>query len=173
MTNKQEDNSFVLKDYVEVSLAEDNHSYKKSSPGEILAGIRKEQGIELETIAHQLRIDKSKIIQLENGDYENLPDVFVNGYLHAYARFLQLNPEDFSIEISKIKMTNNKKLDPYTIEKVTGENGVFSKQFFLITAVLLIVIIGFLLFKPSKQQEEIIFDKNEQPVNLISAEEDR
>ncbi len=62
--------------------------------GECLRRAREAQGLKIEAVAEQLRIDAARLKALERDDFSALPAaVFVRGYVRSYARFLAL-PED-------------------------------------------------------------------------------
>ena len=62
--------------------------------GEILKQRREELGLDLREISNTLRIKYSYLKALEDGDMENLPpEVYVKGYIHEYARVLNIDPD--------------------------------------------------------------------------------
>ena len=68
----------------------------KESPGAQLSAIRLAKGLDVEYIAEKLHLRAKLIRLLEADDYANMPDpVFIKGYLRAYAKLLNANPEPF------------------------------------------------------------------------------
>ena len=62
--------------------------------GEILQKRREELGRDLREISDTLKIKYSYLKAIEDGDHENLPpEVYVKGYLHEYAKVLDMDPE--------------------------------------------------------------------------------
>ncbi len=62
-------------------------------PGRILAEARRERGMSVEDVAAALRLSARTVASVEEDRYEALPpDIFVRGYLRAYARLLELDP---------------------------------------------------------------------------------
>ena len=62
--------------------------------GEILKKRREELGRDLREISNTLKIKHAYLKAIEDGDREMLPaEVYVKGYIHEYARILDLDPE--------------------------------------------------------------------------------
>jgi len=62
--------------------------------GEILKQQREELGLDLREISNTLRIKYAYLKALEDGDIKNLPpEVYVKGYIHEYARVLNIDPD--------------------------------------------------------------------------------
>ena len=62
--------------------------------GEILKQRREALGLDLREISNTLRIKYAYLKALEDGDMKNLPpEVYVKGYIHEYARVLNINPD--------------------------------------------------------------------------------
>jgi cytoskeleton protein RodZ len=65
-----------------------------SLSGEKLKQRREELGLDLREISNTLRIKYSYLKALEEGDMKNLPpEVYVKGYIHEYARVLNIDPD--------------------------------------------------------------------------------
>jgi cytoskeletal protein RodZ len=72
------------------------------SVGEYLKRERELRKVTLEEIASVTRICTRYLQALEDGDYESIPaEVFVRGFLRAYAKCVGLSPNDI---ISKYEM---------------------------------------------------------------------
>jgi cytoskeletal protein RodZ len=64
-------------------------------PGDALRCAREEQGISLEEMSRLTKISVAKLTALEHNDIDELPsDVYVRGFLRAYAREVELDPEE-------------------------------------------------------------------------------
>lgn len=69
-------------------------SPRLESPGTQLRQAREAAGLDLETLARELRMTPTKVRALEADDFENLPSgTFVRGYLRAYAKRVDLEIE--------------------------------------------------------------------------------
>lgn len=65
-------------------------------PGAQLATVRIAKGYSIEYVATKLHLRLRVIEYLESDNYTQLPDsVFVKGYLRAYAKLMEVNPEPF------------------------------------------------------------------------------
>lgn len=65
------------------------------SIGAYLRRERETRGISLEEVADTTRIPVQSLVQLEDGRFGNLPgDVFIKGFLRAYARAVGIRPEE-------------------------------------------------------------------------------
>ena len=79
--------------------ARDDSAYEDSfrQIGAELNAARLERGLQINEIAHLLRISKSYLKNLEAGEFEELPGpTYVSGYLRAYAREIGLDPDDIT-----------------------------------------------------------------------------
>ena len=62
--------------------------------GEIFRQRREALGLDLREISNTLRIKYAYLKALEDGDMKNLPpEVYVKGYIHEYARVLNIDPD--------------------------------------------------------------------------------
>ena len=63
--------------------------------GEKLRSERLKKGYTLERIEHEIKIKKTVLSKIEEGDFKNLPpSTFVKGFIRNYAIFLNLDPEN-------------------------------------------------------------------------------
>ncbi|MBT8420324.1 MAG: DUF4115 domain-containing protein [Gammaproteobacteria bacterium] len=63
-------------------------------PGKQLREARQLRDLTIDDIAMRLRLDSATVCNLEEENYDNLPEpAFIRGYLRAYARSLGLDPE--------------------------------------------------------------------------------
>jgi len=75
-------------------------------PGAQLAVVRKAKGYTVEYIANKLHLRISLVDALEADNYEKMPSaVFVQGYLRAYAKLVDLNPEPLLATYKRNYMT--------------------------------------------------------------------
>ncbi len=74
-------------------MTEDQEQQPSADWGRKLARTRSERGLELETVAAELRLDLKLLQNIEREDQSVLPvPSFVKGYLRSYARYLDLDP---------------------------------------------------------------------------------
>ena len=67
---------------------------RDTGPGELLARKREALGMTVQEVADELRITKYYVHSLEENAFDRLPgDVFVRGYIRAYAVLLKLDPQ--------------------------------------------------------------------------------
>lgn len=135
------------------------------SLGEYLKKERESKGISIEEIANISRVSIRFLRAIEKNDYKNLPsEVFIKGFLKAYARCLKLNPDDVISKYENIK----------EIEKETGAKEVATQKsnpesslgqdskliIFVITVLTLTLIGGVvyrkLIIKPEVSHEDKI-----------------
>lgn len=65
---------------------------KKMTFGRYLSAGRYEKGLDLESIARNIKVNYSLLVHIENEDHSKLPDtVFVKGFVQAYADILDLD----------------------------------------------------------------------------------
>lgn len=79
-----------------------------STVGEVLQRHRIERDLTLQDIAQQLRIQRSYLDALENGDFDKLPGLtYAIGYVRSYAQLLELDSAtlitDFKAEAKKLQ----------------------------------------------------------------------
>ena len=79
-----------------------------STVGEVLQRHRIERDLTLQDIAQQLRIQRSYLDALENGDFDKLPGLtYAIGYVRSYAQLLELDAAtlitDFKAEAKKLQ----------------------------------------------------------------------
>lgn len=83
-----------------------------SKPGAQLATERMQQGYSLEYVAGKLHLRVKLIELLEADDYYNMPEpVFIKGYLRAYAKLLNLQPQPLLDTFNSIYKTTERKVE--------------------------------------------------------------
>ena len=79
--------------------ARDDSAYEDSfrQIGAELNAARLERGLQINEIAHLLRISKIYLKNLEAGEFDELPGpTYVSGYLRTYAREIGLDPDEIT-----------------------------------------------------------------------------
>jgi hypothetical protein len=70
-------------------------SARAETPGDTLRRAREAQGLSLDDLSRLTKISVSKLTALEHNDLDLLPgEVYVRGFLRAYAREVELDPEE-------------------------------------------------------------------------------
>ena len=72
-------------------------------PGDILRYEREQQGLTIELVARQSRIKSSVLIAIESGETEEIPSVYLRGYIRNYARFLGIDPANLEAHMEHVK----------------------------------------------------------------------
>lgn len=79
------------------------------NPGAQLAAIRVQKGLSTEYVAGKLHLRLQLIEQLEADDYINMPEnVFIKGYLRAYAKLMDISPEPFLAAFNQLDTRERK-----------------------------------------------------------------
>ncbi|KTD19375.1 helix-turn-helix domain-containing protein [Legionella israelensis] len=113
-------------------------------PGAHLAEARQQKGYSQEYVAGKLHLRVRIIELLELDDYEQMPEpVFVKGYLRAYAKLLEIDPEPI-LEIYNSHHVTEKKLDKalWQSKRETNKAEHAIRWFTLFFAVGVVVAIG-------------------------------
>lgn len=93
------------------ATADESHEVLPQNPGTLLAEARKQKGYSQEYVAGKLHLRARIIELLERDDYQQMPEpVFIKGYLRAYAKLLEVDPEPI-LEIYNHYHATEKKLD--------------------------------------------------------------
>lgn len=61
-----------------------------TGPGDVLRHQRQQSGTALEQVAKDTRIRLDHLVAIESGDTRHIPQVYLNGYIRSYARYLGL-----------------------------------------------------------------------------------
>lgn len=86
-----------------------------SSFGRYLRAIRIQKGIDLESVAREIRVGVSQLALIESEDHEHLPDeIYVKGILRAYARCIGVDGDDI--------------VDRYLLNRSDFEEGAESRR---------------------------------------------
>lgn len=77
------------------SVAVDQSANQSQKPGSFLRAARKKQDLGIDEVADKLHLVPSSIRNIENDDYSGFQaEVYIKGYLRAYAKLLAIDPED-------------------------------------------------------------------------------
>lgn len=62
--------------------------------GEELKSARESRGISLQEISKETKINQKFIEEIENGNFNLLPQTYIRAFIRAYAKYIGLNPND-------------------------------------------------------------------------------
>ena len=124
--------------------------------GQILSIERNSKNLSINDISIELKISKSIIIDLENDNIKNNPDIIFNiGHLRSYSNFLELDTETiikkFKDEVSFNIMEEKKNITPIV------ENSFFKIEKFFAASLILIIFTSFYFLFIDQNDNEINF----------------
>ncbi len=116
----------------------------RSNPGVTLCKARESRGLSLSEVATQLNLSVSALSCLEVGAFDRLPGhTFARGYIRAYAKLLDLDPNRLVLEFDQISGTDASGSAVHSIGHVDVRtklsNGFLRLVSFAILAVLLVM----------------------------------
>jgi len=160
---------------------------------EELKARRKAQGLSIDDIYEITRIDKNYLQEMEKGDFEIMPDVYMRAFIRKYADAVELDPEEVIKKYEAAKsgkafdekaMHDSKKKSEESIEVddegnysniETGQGEASGKNyniFLIIGFVIIAVLIGvfYFVFIHSDNEEIIVEQRVEDILNERSKE---
>ncbi len=124
--------------------------------GQILLNGRNSKNLSISDIAIELKISKSIIIDLENDNIKNNPDIVFNiGHLRSYSNFLELDT-DTIIEKFKDEVSFNINEEKKNITPIV-ENNFFKIEKFFATSIIFVIFISFYFLFVDQNDNEINF----------------
>lgn len=124
--------------------------------GQILSIERKTKNLSISDISIELKISKSIIIDLENDNIKNNPDIIFNiGHLRSYSNFLELDT-DTIIKKFKDEVSFNIKEEKKNITPIV-ENNFFKIEKFFAASIILFVFTSFYFLFVDQNDNEINF----------------
>ncbi|MBU1169250.1 MAG: helix-turn-helix domain-containing protein [Proteobacteria bacterium] len=143
-------------------IAEPIVNHSQMSFGSYLKNVRLEKGLSIEDIMDYTRISKFVIQQIEAENRANLPeDVFLKGFLKAYAEAVGVDPYDV---LDRYKKAVYKEEHPMTSKRDAQDSGSgFSLRMVLVVAILILSLVGYLTFTSLKKEP-----LNDTDTNLVS-----
>jgi len=124
--------------------------------GQILSIERNSKNLSISDIAIELKISKSIIIDLENDNIKNNPDIIFNiGHLRSYSNFLELDT-DTIIKKFKDEVSFNIKEEKKNITPIV-ENNFFKIEKFFAASIILVVFTSFYFLFVDQNDNEINF----------------
>ena len=124
--------------------------------GQILLIARNTKKLSISDISIELKISKSIIIDLENDNIKNNPDIIFNiGHLRSYSNFLELDT-DTIIQKFKDQVSFNSKEEKKNITPIV-ENNFFKIEKFFAASIILIIFTSFYFLFVDQNDNEINF----------------
>jgi len=124
--------------------------------GQILSIERNSKNLSISDISVELKIPKSTIIDLENDNIKNNPDIIFNiGHLRSYSNFLKLDA-DTIIKKFKDQVSFNIKEDKKNIKPIV-ENNFFKIEKFFAASIIMVVFTSFYFLFVDQNDDEINF----------------
>ena len=124
--------------------------------GQILLIARNSKNLSIGDISIELKISKSIIIDLENDNIKNNPDIIFNiGHLRSYSNFLELDT-DTIIQKFKDQVSFNSKEEKKNITPIV-ENNFFKIEKFFAASLILIIFTSFYFLFVDQNDNEINF----------------
>ena len=124
--------------------------------GQILLIARNSKNLSISDISIELKISKSIIIDLENDNIKNNPDIIFNiGHLRSYSNFLELDT-DAIIKKFKDEVSFNIKEEKKNITPIV-ENNFFKIEKFFAASIILVVFTSFYFLFVDQNNNEINF----------------
>ena len=124
--------------------------------GQILSIGRNSKNLSISDISIELKISKSIIIDLENDNIKNNPDIIFNiGHLRSYSNFLELDT-DTIIKKFKNEVSFNIKEEKKNITPIV-ENNFFKIEKFFAASIILIIFTSFYFLFIDQNDNEINF----------------
>ena len=124
--------------------------------GQILSIERISKNLSINDISIELKISKSIIIDLENDNIKNNPDIIFNiGHLRSYSNFLELDT-DTIIKQFKDQVSFNIKEEKKNITPIV-ENNFFKIEKFFAASIILVVFTSFYFLFVDQNNNEINF----------------
>jgi cytoskeletal protein RodZ len=124
--------------------------------GQILSIGRNSKNLSINDIAMELKISKNIILDLENDNIKNNPDIIFNiGHLRSYSNFLELDA-DTIIKKFKDQVSFNSKEEKKNITPIV-ENNFFKIEKFFAASLILIIFTSFYFLFVDQNDNEINF----------------
>ena len=124
--------------------------------GQILSNERKTKNLSISDISIELKISKSIIVDLENDNIKNNPDIIFNiGHLRSYSNFLELDA-DTIINKFKDQVSFNIKEEKKNITPII-DNNFFKIEKFFAASIIMVVFTSFYFLFVDQNDNEINF----------------
>ncbi|PAJ73844.1 hypothetical protein CJF42_13705 [Pseudoalteromonas sp. NBT06-2] len=147
---------------------EQDQEQAKASLGYILIKGREEANISVESLASQLNLDVSQLINLENNQYKNLgPEIFVKGYIKSYCKILNLN--ECEVMQSYQSVERNSKENQMQSFSNRFEKETHDSRLMLVSYIVLSIVLGssgILWWQNQVSKEDVAINASEVDMTL-------
>lgn len=89
-------------------------------PGEMLRYEREQQGLTIESAARQSRIKPDVLTAVETGETDDIPSVYLRGYIRNYARFLGIDPASLEEQMEHVRGAEPRVQTVFTVKTRRG-----------------------------------------------------
>jgi len=141
----------------------------REKPGAQLALIRSHRGYRTDYVAEKLNLRVQLIELLEADDYPNMPEpVFIKGYLRAYAKLLDVDPEGY-IALFNQYYVQEAKTEPLLWQSSRQSNKAEHTLRWVTAAFALVVFIAVMIWWHNTNEHEVVFPQpgNQTKVQVI------
>ena len=137
-------------------------------PGLQLERLREKKGFTQEYVAGRLHLRVKIVSLLEKDEYTFLPEpVFIKGYLRAYAKLLDVNPEPFLISFNNHYSVEKKpEKTLWQNKRETNRSEIFVRLFTAFLLVSVLITIGIWWYK-NKEEQAIVTNKNSERMAAV------
>lgn len=147
---------------------EQDQEQAKLNLGYILVKGREAANISVASLASQLNLDISQLIDLENNQYDNLgPEIFVKGYIKSYCKLLDLDENEVMQSYqSSERNSKEKEMQSFSnrFEKETHDSRLMIVSYIVLSIVL--GSSGILWWQNQNSKDEIVIKSSEVDVTL-------
>ncbi len=152
-----------------------------SKLGPILKEKRESLNISIEEVSLHLKINKTIVVKLEEGEFYSLPSyVYAYGFVKKYAEFLKIDFEDIKdiFQEECVKDEYNISFTPINSKKLehkVAANPINSKKLILMILILLVILGGIFYFKYVSNKSQAVNKKTENytPVMLSNKSDNK
>jgi len=147
---------------------EQDQEQAKLNLGYILVKGREAANISVASLASQLNLDVSQLIDLENNQYDNLgPEIFVKGYIKSYCKLLDLDENEVMQSYqSSERNSKEKEMQSFSnrFEKETHDSRLMIVSYIVLSIVL--GSSGILWWQNQNSKDEVVIKSSEVDVAL-------
>lgn len=151
---------------------EQDQEQAKPNLGYILVKGREAANISIASLASQLNLDESQLIDLENNQYENLgPEIFVKGYIKSYCKLLDLDENE--VMQSYQSSTHNSKEKEMQSFSNRFEKETHDSRLMIVSYIVLSIVLGssgILWWQNQNSKDEAVINSPEVDMNLNTQE---
>ena len=91
-------------------------------PGDLLRYEREQKGLTLERAADQSRIKPAVLDAIESGNTQNIPSVYLRGYIRNYARFLGADLDDLESQMDYVEGAQPEVRTVFSVDSKRGQS---------------------------------------------------